>query len=75
MIIPDKNIKLQNSLLGMGAQVLSELQTSETISSLWEKIKTNKVINSYEKFVLTLDFLFMLNLIDLQEGIVVKVHP
>lgn len=75
MIIPDKNIKLQNSLLGMGAQVLSELQTSETISSLWEKIKTNKAINSYEKFVLTLDFLFMLNLIDLQEGIVVKVHP
>ena len=74
MIIPDKNIRLENSLLGMGAHILSELHTFETISSLWEKVKTNAEINSYEKFVLTLDFLFILNLINLQEGIIVKVR-
>lgn len=74
MIMPDKNIRLGNSLLGMGAHILSQLQASETVSSLWEKVKTNTAINSYEKFVLTLDFLFMLNLIDLQKGIIVKVH-
>lgn len=73
MIVPNKNIRLQNSLLGMGAQILPELNTSQTVSSLWEKMKSSKEINSFDKFVLTLDFLFMLNLIELQDGVIQKV--
>ena len=74
MILPDKNIRLENSLMGMGAYILSELGGSETVSSLWEKVKIGTPINSYEKFILTLDFLFLLNLIKLQEGIWVRVN-
>ncbi len=74
MIIPDKNIRLQNSLLGMGAIILSEIKGTETISSLWEKSKTKKEINSFEKFILTIDFLFMLELIELKRGVVEKVR-
>ncbi len=73
MILPDKNIRLENSLFGMGAHILSELSGSDTVSSLWEKVKTGTPINSFEKFVLTLDFLFLLNLIKLQEGILIRV--
>ena len=74
MILPDKNIRLENSLMGMGALILSELGRSETVSSLWEKVKTGTPINSYEKFILTLDFLFLLNLIEFREGLLVKVN-
>ena len=74
MIIPNKTIRLQNSLLGMGAQILSELHASETVSSLWEKIKKSKEINSFEKFILTLDFLFILNLINFEDGVLLKVN-
>ena len=74
MIIPNKNIRLRNSLLGMGTQILSELYTSETVSSLWEKIKKSKEINSFEKFILTLDFLFIMNLIKFEDGVILKVN-
>jgi len=75
MIVPNKNIRLQNSLLDMGAQVLTELRQPQTVSSLWERAKTVKEINSYDKFVLTLDFLFMMNLVESKDGLVLKAQP
>lgn len=75
MIVPNKNIRLQNSLLGMGAQVLAELRQPQTVSSLWEREKTVKEISSYDKFVLTLDFLFMMNLVEFKDGLVLKAKP
>ncbi len=75
MIVPNKNIRLQNSLLGMGAQLLAQLRHSQTVSSLWDRAKTVKEINSYDKFVLTLDFLFMMNLVEYKDGLVLKAQP
>jgi len=73
MIIPNKNIRLQNSLLGMGAYILDMLRTPQTVSSLWEIVKTESKINSFDKYILTLDFLFMLNLLEIKSGIIRKV--
>ena len=70
MILPDKNIILQYSIVGSGSIVLNELKKPETISSLWEKLKDKKEIQSFEKFVLTLDFLYILNTIELNSGLV-----
>lgn len=42
MILPDKNIKLEYSLLNCGALILSEITESQTISSLWDKSKNMK---------------------------------
>lgn len=69
MILPDKNKRISHSLIGMGAQLLPYLESSHTVSSLWEKIKRSKEINTYEKYILTLDFLFLLNLITFEEGL------
>ena len=43
MILPDKNIKLEYSLLNCGALVLESLEVPLTISALWEKLKEQKV--------------------------------
>jgi hypothetical protein len=69
MIFPDKNIILQYSILGSGSIVLKELSKPETISSLWEKLKKRKEFQSFEKFVLTLDFLYIINVIELKNGL------
>ncbi len=69
MILPDKNIILQYSILGSGSIILKELRTPETVSSLWEKLKNKREIQSFEKFVLTLDFLFTVNIIEFQNGL------
>lgn len=72
MILPDKNILLSGSLLGMGANLLNRLQAPQTVSSLWEKVRSQGEINSYEKYILTLDLLYILSLIELQEGLLRK---
>lgn len=44
MILPDKNIKLEYSLLNCGALILESLQIPLTISAIWEKVKGTKSI-------------------------------
>lgn len=73
MIKPNKNIKLSYSLIGVGALVLPRITNPTTISALWQKLKQYEEIASFEKFVLTLDFLFMCNLITFKQGLIVRV--
>ena len=68
MILPDKNIKLEYSLLNCGALILDEIREPKTISLLWEQVKQKETLDNYEKFVLTLDFLFIINAIKLNDG-------
>jgi hypothetical protein len=69
MILPDKSITLSNSILGVGYTVITNLQNQETVSSLWEKIRKISPSLSYEKFILSLDLLYMLDLIVLEKGL------
>ena len=74
MILPNKNITLSNSLLGIGSLLLVNLIVPQTVNSLWEKMKKTKKITSYEKYILSLDLLSLLNLIQLKEGIIYKLN-
>lgn len=75
MILPDKNICLEYSLFGCGALVLDGIKDSSTISDLWNKVRTQKVFVSYDKFLLTLDYLFMINAIEFKEGLILRCSP
>ena len=68
MIIPTKHIKLENSLLGLGADILRHLEKPKTVSTLWEQAKLIKGIKSYGRFTLVLDFMFMINAIKFSDG-------
>jgi len=70
MIMPNKNITVRYSLLNCGALILSALKGSDTISSLREKTKNQEALLSYEKFILTLDYLFIIGAITLRDGLI-----
>lgn len=72
MIMPNKNITVSYSLLHCGALILAELKDSDTVSSLREKTKKQEVLTSYEKFILTLDYLFVIGAIALHDGLIVR---
>lgn len=72
MILPDKNIKLEYSLLNCGALILGEISESQTISLLWNKVKKHEALVNYEKFLLTLDYLYLINAITLRDGLIVR---
>ena len=70
MIMPNKNIRVEYSLLYCGTLILNHLNVPETLSSLWEHSKKREALNSYKKFILTLDFLFVIGAITLNNGLI-----
>ena len=72
MILPDKHIKLSNSLLNIGAMLLNQIDDAQTITMLWNDSKIKSSITSFEKFTFGLDFLFMIGLVDYDKGIIRK---
>jgi len=69
MILPNKNIKVENSLIGIGALLLENCRKAETVSSLWEKVKDCQQLRFYEKYVFSLDLLYALGLLDYENGL------
>ncbi len=74
MILPDKTIKLKYSFLGAGSRILIELERPQTVSSLWEKVRNFDEIKTFDRYLLILDFLYILGLIDFKEGLLKKVR-
>jgi hypothetical protein len=72
MILPTKHVSLDRSLLGAGAFLLAHSDEPSTTTGLWERAKEASGIESYGRFVLTLDFLFAVGAIDLVDGLIVK---
>jgi len=69
MILPDKMLKLRFSLLGAATLVLTELERPQTVSFLWEKVKHHAEVGAFGKFVLLLDFLYALGLVEYDTGL------
>ena len=74
MILPTKHLRPERAMLTVGAEVLKLLTEPKTVSRLWDELKhvmderssTRKV--NYDWFVLTLDFLYMLGAVEMDQG-------
>jgi hypothetical protein len=74
MILPTKHIKLSNSLLNVGAEMLKHLDEAQTVTSLWNKARTVSNVKTFERFTLGLDLLFMLGIVDFYDGLLRRVN-
>lgn len=72
MILPSKHIKLSNSLINIGAVLLNKLDGDYTVTLLWDKTRSLSEIKTFERFILGLDLLFMLGLIEYRDGLIVR---
>lgn len=68
MITPTKFIPTSNALIGLGAVILRELRQPLSAALLWEKVRALPEFGTYERFVLTVDLLFILDAVVLDEG-------
>lgn len=74
MILPNKHLKLSNSILNIGAILLEDLNYKQTVTLLWDKARIQPEILTFERFTLGLDLLFTLGLINFSvEGLIEKV--
>jgi hypothetical protein len=65
MILPDRNIAPDRALLTMGGIIFDRLSEPMTVSRLWDEIRElhHKRPVSYVWFLLSVDLLFVLNLV------------
>jgi len=78
MILPTKHINFSQSLLGLGAYVLSQLSTPKTIDELWDdysgdyKNKAYLAKHSFDNLVMTIIFLYSIDSITENKGVITK---
>lgn len=69
MILPTKHVSAEHSLLGVGALVLSCLGRPRTVSALWEDVRPNSQVATFERFSLALDLLYAIGAVDFRDGL------
>jgi hypothetical protein len=77
MILPSKHLKTDRALIGIGGEVLQLLDQSKTVSRLWEEFRESRSQQGkhevgFDRFVLTLDMLFLFGAIDFDRGRIVR---
>ncbi len=70
MILPSKHISEEQALLGVGAVVLRHLERPQTVTSLWGKVREERAVGTYERFVLALDLLHITGVVTLTKGLI-----
>jgi hypothetical protein len=78
MITPTKGVRPERSLLYLGGQILSELDSPTTVSAAWEALARRReregqdATITFDWFVLALDLLRALGTIQLRDGLIAK---
>ena len=74
MILPEKHVPLEESLFGFGAYLLQNMQEPIHVENLWDiyksdyKQKRYPVNFSFDEFIMTLDYLYIIDGIKLDES-------
>ena len=68
MILPSKHISEDQTLLGVGAVVLRYLVRPQTVTSLWDKVRDEGAVGTFERFVLALNLLHITGVIVFSQG-------
>jgi hypothetical protein len=77
MILPTKHLRKDRAVLGVGAEILAQLDGPYTVSELWERVRqarTRKEASmtlTFDWFVLSLSFLYAVAAIDINDGLIV----
>lgn len=74
MIMPSKYLREDEALLGVSGALLSFIDKNGKLSALWEAAKNVGVIGNFERFILALDLLYLLGLVELRDNEIVRVQ-
>lgn len=72
MILPSKHIPEEQAIIGVGAVLIKHLEQHQTVTSLWEAVRNENAVGTYERFVLALDFLHITGVVGLNHGMIAR---
>lgn len=74
MILPTKYLREDEALIGVSATLLPLVEKAGNLTELWESAKKIDTIGNYERFILALDLLYLLGLVDLRNNEILRVQ-
>jgi hypothetical protein len=76
MILPAKHLKQDRALLGIGHEILAQLDEERSVSETWERFQSARSPRAnpitFDWFVLALSFLFAIGAIRSDRGVLRK---
>lgn len=77
--MPTKHVKIENALVGIGAEILIALDRGKPISSLFHDVQSRRKALDlstihFDWFLLALDFLYVIGTVKLEAGIIKKLN-
>ena len=68
MILPNKHITADFSLIGISSKLLPLLDEQKSVSVLWEDTKDLKGVGTFERFSFALSLLFAMGIVEYSDG-------
>lgn len=75
MILPTKHIPQNEALIGVGATLLAHLSEPMTVSGLWDRLRSEPNVGTFERFVLASNLLYLMGAIDIVDGLMIRTVP
>lgn len=73
--LPNKYIPVTHSLLGVSSHIAENLRANDTVSTLWDRVRADERIRTYDRYAEALALLYAGGLIKLDGGVLILTPP
>jgi hypothetical protein len=73
-VLPTKYVPIDSSILGVASILLGDLGSNDTVSTLWDRVRTMPQIRTFDRYAEALTLLFAARIVDLRLGILVHIR-
>ncbi|MER8639189.1 hypothetical protein [Mesorhizobium sp. M1365] len=73
--LPSKYVPIEFSILGVAARLVDEIGPTETVSSLWDRVRQFAEVRTFDRYAEALTLLFAGGLISMEKGILRRTSP
>lgn len=67
--LPNKYVPVSHSLLGVCAHIADNMKPNDTVSTLWDRVRRDERIRTYDRYAEALALLFAGGLVSLDGGV------
>jgi hypothetical protein len=73
-VLPTKYVPIDSSILGVASILLGDLGSNDTVSTLWDRVRTMPQVRTFDRYAEALTLLFAARIVDLRHGILVQIR-
>ena len=73
-VLPTKYVPIDSCILGVASILLGDLGSNDTVSTLWDRVRTLPQVRTFDRYAEGLTLLFAARMVNLRRGILVHIR-